>query len=288
LSNEIYEVLALAARYLFTILMLVIVLRAWKITIVDNRRARKLRQFAPETGLSGELVVLEGGEKAREGMRYPVIREGMIGSSRKADIRIRHSSIEPIHAYFELTEDGLKLRAHGGAPMSESWEDPVRRLLLRDGDVVELGNVQLLLVLTDARGGSRIAAPEPDSDPDDDIFGLGRSGQPRPTASEYDWDDEDNEDIPSPQGGRSGNDWKNPLAQPQRRSRSASERESSQCRGEKLFSSQIFPDNRDEDDDDIFEPRRRTRHKVESPLPGEGERRRRKETNNPDDEDFWL
>ena len=286
MSNEVYEVLALAARYLFTILMLVIVLRAWKITIVDNRRARKLRQFAPETGLSGELVVLEGGEKAREGMRYPVISEGMIGSSRKADIRIRHSSIEPIHAYFELTEDGLKLRAHGGAPMSESWEDPVRRLLLRDGDVVELGNVQLLLVLTDARGGSRIAAPEPDSDPDDEIFGLGRAGSSRPAVhrAEYDWYDDEDEDNDGP----NGRERKNPLSQPQRRTRSASERESSQGRGEKLFSSQIFPDNRDEDDDDIFEPRRRTRRRVESPIAGEGERRRRKETNNPDDEDFWL
>ena len=280
LSNEVYEIIALAARYLFTVLMLIVVLRAWKITIVDNRRARKLRQLSPETGLSGELVVLEGGEKAKESTRYPVIREGMIGSSRKADIRIRHSSVDRIHAYFELTENGLKLRAHGDAPMSESWGDPVRRLLLRDGDVVEIGNVQLLLVLTDARGGSRIAAPEPDPDPDDEIFGLGRAGASRPAArthSAYDRYDEDNDDI----FGR-----RNPSAA-QRHTHSSS-REQAPSRESRLFSTQEFPDDSD-DDDDIFDSRKRTRHRVESPIPGEGERRRRRNAaNNPDDEDFWL
>ena len=115
MSQSVYELIALAARYVFAGLMLLIVARAWRITIVDSRRAATLRRMSPQTGLSGELVVLEGDEKARRGMRYPVIREGMIGSSRRADIRIRHSSVRRRHAWFQLTPEGLSLRAHAGA-----------------------------------------------------------------------------------------------------------------------------------------------------------------------------
>ena len=92
-SQEVYEIVALGARYLFALLMVVIVARAWRITVIDSRRAQTLRRISPETGISGELVVLEGGDQARRGMKYPVIREGLIGSSRRADIRVRHRSV---------------------------------------------------------------------------------------------------------------------------------------------------------------------------------------------------
>ena len=80
MSDGLYEILALAARYFFAGLFLLIVLRAWRVTVRDSRRARKLRRLSPQTGLSGELVVLEGGGRARRGMRYPVIREGTLGA----------------------------------------------------------------------------------------------------------------------------------------------------------------------------------------------------------------
>ena len=118
MAQNLYEIIALGARYVFAGLMLLIVLRAWRITLVDSRRASTLRHLSPETGISGELLVLEGDEKARRGMKYPVIKEGMIGSSRRADIRIRHSSVRRRHAYFQLTEDGLSVRTHAGAPMA--------------------------------------------------------------------------------------------------------------------------------------------------------------------------
>ncbi len=153
MSQDIYELLALGARYVFAALMVLIVLRAWRITLVDSRRADTLRRMSPQTGLSGELVVLEGSEKARRGMRYPVIREGMIGSSRRADIRIRHSSVRRRHAYFQLAEEGLSLRSHAGASLRDGEDQPARALLLGDGDEFSVGNVRLLLVLT--------AAPEP-------------------------------------------------------------------------------------------------------------------------------
>lgn len=150
MSQNLYEIVALAARYAFAGLMVLIVLRAWRITLVDSRRAATLRHLSPSTGISGELVVLEGDEKARRGMKYPVIKEGMIGTSRRADIRVRHSSVRRRHAYFQLTEDGLFVRTHAGAPMRDGDGRPVRALTLSDGGEFSLGRVRLLLVLTEA------------------------------------------------------------------------------------------------------------------------------------------
>lgn len=150
MPQSLYEIIALGARYLFAGLMVLIVLRAWRITLVDSRRAATLRRISPQTGISGELVVLDGDEKARRGMRYPVIREGMIGASRRADIRIRHSSVRHRHAYFQLTEDGLFIRTHAGAPMRDADGSPVRSVTLPDGGEFFIGRVRLLLVLTEA------------------------------------------------------------------------------------------------------------------------------------------
>ena len=150
MDQGVYEIIALAARYGFAALMVLIVLRAWRLTIVDSRRAQTLRRLSPETGLSGELIVLEGDGQARRGMRYPVIREGMIGSSRAADIRVRHPSVRRKHAWFQLTDGGLALRAHEGAAIKDRRTRRVGELLLKDGDVFQLGRVRLMLVLAES------------------------------------------------------------------------------------------------------------------------------------------
>ena len=150
MSENLYELLALAARYFFAGLMILILVRAWRITLIDSRRAKTLRRISPETGISGELLVLEGDERAKRGMKYPVIREGQIGTGRKADIRIRHSSVRRRHAYFILKPEGLSVRAHAGAPLRNGQGRPVKQILLRDGDEIIVGRVHLLLVLTHA------------------------------------------------------------------------------------------------------------------------------------------
>ncbi len=177
MSQSVYELLALGARYVFAGLMLLIVLRAWRITLVDSRRAATLRRMSPQTGISGELMVLEGDEKARRGMKYPVIKEGMIGASRRADIRIRHSSVRRRHAYFQLTEEGLRIRTHAGAPMADGAGNPARSLLLADGDEFTLGRVALMLILTQApqpaeihRARRREDDAATDEDAPDDLF----------------------------------------------------------------------------------------------------------------------
>lgn len=132
--------------------MLLIVARAWKITIVDSRRAASLRRLSPETGVCGEFLVVRGHGRAKEGMRYPVIREGLVGSSRKADIRLRSSSVRRVHAFFEITPKGLRLRAQRGARMFNARGNARRELLLGDGSRITFGQVELLLILTEAVG----------------------------------------------------------------------------------------------------------------------------------------
>ena len=170
MSTGLYELVALGARYVFAALMVLIVLRAWRITLIDARRAGALRRMSPQTGLSGELLVLDGDGKARRGMRYPVIREGMIGASRRSDIRIRHASIRRKHAYFQLTDQGLTIQARPDATMRDANGRPAETLLLGDGSEFTLGNVRLLLVLTDAgvaaKGEATDEAEAPDEDED--------------------------------------------------------------------------------------------------------------------------
>ena len=149
MSANAYELLALAMRYVFAGLMLLIVLRAWRISIVDSRRAAKLRRLSPDTGIIGEMLVLNGSERARPGMRYPVTLEGTIGSGRGSDIRVRHSSIRSRHAIFQMTDDGLFVRGHANARIRDAHGRSVRDLLLRDGDILRVGSVALMLVLTD-------------------------------------------------------------------------------------------------------------------------------------------
>ena len=199
MSDGLYEIFALAARYFFAGLFLLIVLRAWRVTVRDARRAGKLRRLSPQTGLSGELVVLEGEGRARRGMRYPVIREGTLGSARSADVRVRHPSVRPRHARFELTEEGLSLTAAPGAKLLDGEGERARKLLLRDGDCFTAGSVTLTLVLIDAAGRAGDYAGQEDA-----LFDAPRPPRadgPReedaPRADEF-W----REDAPSPDSER--------------------------------------------------------------------------------------
>ncbi len=145
-----YELLAMGMRYVFVGLMALIVLRALRGALVDSRRATKLRRLSPETGIIGEMLVVEGSERARTGMRYPLTLEGSIGSAHSADIRVRHSSIRARHAIYQMTERGLYVRGHANARIRRNREPWTGEALMHDGDMLRIGGVRLMLVLTDA------------------------------------------------------------------------------------------------------------------------------------------
>lgn len=171
MSSETYELAAQIARYIFVLIMLWIVLRALRGLLIDSRRAAKLRRLSPMTGVIGELVVTRGDGRARAGMRYPVIREGLIGSVRHADVRIRHGSVRRRHAYFQLTRKGLHLRGHAGLRL-RCGGTLLRETTLQDGERVTIGDVELLLVLTMPGEYSLHSTPHSDdvSDTVDPLF----------------------------------------------------------------------------------------------------------------------
>ena len=150
MSANAYELLALAMRYVFAGLMLLIVVRAWRVSVVDSRRAARLRRLSPETGIIGEMLVVNGGERAKPGMRYSVTLEGSIGSGRRADIRVRHSTVRSRHAIYQMTDEGLYVRGHASARIRDGHGRVVRELVLRDGEILRVGDVALMLVLTEA------------------------------------------------------------------------------------------------------------------------------------------
>ena len=151
IHTEIYELISLIARYWFALLIVLFVARAWRITIVDNRRARTLRSIATSTGQLGEMVVTKGSGKARRGMKYPILQEGMIGASARADIRIRAVGVKKRHAHFKLRPDGLLLTAIGDSPLAFADGNKGKKLLATDGDTLVIGSVHLLVVLFDGQ-----------------------------------------------------------------------------------------------------------------------------------------
>lgn len=215
MSANAYEVLALAMRYVFAALMVLIVIRAWRISAVDSQRAKKLRRLSPDTGIIGEMLVVNGSERARPGMRYPVTLEGTIGSSRRADIRVRHSSVGSRHAYYQMTEEGLFVRGHAHCRIRNGAGEVLREMVLSDGDILRVGQVALMLVLTDGgnapeeinrhvrhrRHAAAADEPEVSPDRDDTLFEVSARDEGAPedffmNHSQNDYDSPEGYDDP--------------------------------------------------------------------------------------------
>lgn len=196
MNASIYELAALGARYVFAAVMLLIVVRAWRITIVDSRRAASLRRYSPETGVCGEFLVLHGDGRVRDGMRYPVIREGLIGSSRKADVRLRSHSVRRAHAYFELTPKGLHVRTHANSRLYNARGESRSDMYLADGSRITIGKAELMLILTESTG----IHAEPEAYIRDDLFDV-PAPAPAPASDEnrrraVPWDDDESDTDP--------------------------------------------------------------------------------------------
>jgi hypothetical protein len=138
---ELYAILSLAARYLFLTLMLLILLRAWFMTLRDNRKARRLFEHAERAGMVGWFLV---GGKRRDAL--PIPREGVLGASRRADIRLRGRDIRHAHFSFEARPGGLLIVPRPRAPVQVKGQTG-KQIFLRDGETLQLGKTKLVLSL---------------------------------------------------------------------------------------------------------------------------------------------
>ena len=119
MSSDLYEVLSLAARYLFTLLGVLIVLRAFIWLLSDRAEKRRRLRSLPNAGMVGEMVVLSGGPDLPAGAVIPVPWEGVLGSVRSCDLCIPCPGVRKRHLSFSFhTGRGLLLHPFSGCEAS--------------------------------------------------------------------------------------------------------------------------------------------------------------------------
>ena len=115
MSSDLYEVLSLAARYLFTLLGVLIVLRAFAWLLSDRAEKRRRVRLLPDAGMVGELIVLNGGPDLPNGTTIPVPWEGILGSVRSCDLCVPCPGIRKRHLSFSFhAGQGLLLHPFSG------------------------------------------------------------------------------------------------------------------------------------------------------------------------------
>ncbi len=119
MSSELYEVLSLAARYLFTLLGIIIVLRAFFWLLSEGAETRRRLRRLPDAGMIGEMLVLHGGAGLEEGAAIPVPWEGVLGSVRSCDITVPCDGVRPSHLSFSYQVGlGLIIRPMSGCEVA--------------------------------------------------------------------------------------------------------------------------------------------------------------------------
>jgi len=158
LSSELYELVALAARYWFALLAILILYRGWRASVNDNRAAKMIRDRSARSNCIGELVALDAGG---EGViaRYPVPRECMMGASRVADIRITEPGIQKRHLWMEQRVNCIALQPISGADVRvPNQSNPP--YIVRDGEEFMAGGMRFMMVFFNAEA-ARANAPDP-------------------------------------------------------------------------------------------------------------------------------
>jgi hypothetical protein len=158
LSSELYELVALMARYWFALLAVLILYRGWRASVNDNRSAKMLRDWSARSNCIGELVALDAdGESVIA--RYPVPRECMMGTSRVADIRISAPGMQKRHLWMEQRVNCIALQPISGADVRVP-NQPNPPYILRDGEEFMTGGMRFMMVFYGAEE-ARASAPNP-------------------------------------------------------------------------------------------------------------------------------
>ena len=101
---KVYEVLALAMRYFFTLMGLIIVWRSFSWLRKDRRmKHRRLKQL-PDAGTIGILTVEEGSKHLKPGEVIPVPHEGVLGYLRTCDVVVPVDDVSTLHLDFTFVD----------------------------------------------------------------------------------------------------------------------------------------------------------------------------------------
>ncbi|MBQ9251565.1 MAG: hypothetical protein IJ188_02890 [Clostridia bacterium] len=149
MSEELYEVLSLSSRYLFTLLGVLIVLRAFFWLLSDRAEKRLRLKKLPFSGMIGEFVILADGGDLHAGDHISIPWEGVLGSVRSCDVYVPGQEIHPRHLSFTFdTDHGLVLSPFRGCEALVNGESMNHRSLsLRHGSLLQIGDVLMRLRL---------------------------------------------------------------------------------------------------------------------------------------------
>ncbi len=115
------------------------------------------KQPLPE-GMSISLVGLEGEDK---GATYRVeSHPAYIGSDQAAEVVFAGHRVADFHARLVVSSGDVFLEDLGSGPTARVNDREVKRLRLKEGDIIELGGARLLLQLSTLPGKPRSARPD--------------------------------------------------------------------------------------------------------------------------------
>lgn len=101
---KVYEVLALAMRYFFTLMGVMIVWRAFSWLRKDRKlKHRRLKQL-PDAGTIGILTVEQGSKQLKPGEVIPVPHEGVLGYLRTCDVVVPVEDVATMHLDFTFVD----------------------------------------------------------------------------------------------------------------------------------------------------------------------------------------
>lgn len=144
MPDNIYEIIALAMRYWFTALGVLIVWRAFSWLRKDRRLKHKRLRTLPDAGMIGEMVVIEGSRDLPEDTLISVPREGVLGFLRSCDLVVPVSGVNNQHADFVFVPGkGLRIFPRRGCECTVDGEDIHSR---RDAKAHPMGHHSTLVM----------------------------------------------------------------------------------------------------------------------------------------------
>ena len=148
---KVYEVLALAMRYFFTLMGVMIVWRAFSWLSKDRRlKHRRLRQL-PDAGTIGILTVEAGSKQLKPGEVIPVPHEGVLGYLRTCDVVVPVDDVATMHLDFTFVDGkGLYIYPRRGCEamvdgMLLTNRRDAQRCPMQHGSTLEIGQAVLRL-----------------------------------------------------------------------------------------------------------------------------------------------
>ena len=171
MPQDLYSIAALACRYWFAFLGVLIVWRSFSWLRKDRRQQHKRLKTLPDAGMIGELVVLQGSDELPEDSILPVPREGMLGYLRTCDIVVPVGGVARHHLGFVFIDgQGLRVTPRRGSSFMVDGEfiadaRAAARFPMRHNSLLTVGDATLKLRLFAGLNAPYAAEYLPDEDP---------------------------------------------------------------------------------------------------------------------------